>query len=288
MRTSVVIPNWQGKSLLEKNLPKVLQISADEIIVIENGSTDGSLGLLQEKFPQVKTLVNFKNEGYAKGVNKGVKESSGDIIILLNTDVVPQKDLLKSVIPHFKNDDIFAVSFNEEKWSFARGRINQGLVEHGPGEKAENVRESFWASGGSAAFSREKWLKLGGMETIYSPFYWEDIDLGYRAWIQNWRVLWDPRAIVDHQHEATVKKHSQGKRREQISKRNQILFFWLNISSGKLWLSHLFWMPYRIIFLGYFTPFLLAILKLPQIFFIRIVRQKRKVKDEEIFKKFTN
>ncbi|OGY12770.1 MAG: hypothetical protein A3A58_00135 [Candidatus Blackburnbacteria bacterium RIFCSPLOWO2_01_FULL_41_27] len=286
LSVSVVIPNWQGRQLLEKNLPKVLAIGANEVIVVENGSTDGSLELLQNKFPQVKVIINNENEGFAKGVNRGVKAATGEVIILLNTDVSPSKDLIKHILPHFQDESVFAVSFNEGEWSWARGFMSLGLVEHVPGKKVELTHDSFWASGGSAAFSREKWLELGGFNLIYEPFYWEDVDLSYRAQKRGWKVLWKPKAQVEHKHEVTVGKHSLGNKKDMVAQRNQVLFFWCNITSTSMWAQHLIYMPLRLIHPGYWIPFLWAILKLPQVFVSRSKYTGGKVTDEEIFAKF--
>ncbi len=286
LKTSVVIPNWQGKNLLQKNLNSVLKIGADEVIVVENGSTDGSLELLQTKYPQVKTIINNTNEGFARGVNRGVGEAIGDIIILLNTDVAPSQDLLKHVLPHFKNTNMFAVSFNEGSWAWARGYFNKGLIEHKSGEQSDTVHESFWASGGSAAFSRKKWNRLGGFNLLYEPFYWEDLDISYRAQLMGWEVLWDPAATVTHKHEVTVQKHSMGSKKDLISQRNQILFFWCNISSLKLWVLHLFWLPVRILLMGSFKPFLMAVSKIIQVIKFRMKTKRGSTSDESIFAKF--
>lgn len=292
MKTSVVIPNWQGRILLKKNLPKVLALGADEVVVVENGSTDGSLELIQNlKFEsqnynsKLRIVVNEANLGFARGVNQGIEAASGDVVILLNTDVVPGKDLLKLVIPHFNDTDVFAVSFNEGKWGWARGYFKDGFIEHGSGEKTQNTHVSFWASGGSAAFHRKKWLELGGLNLIYEPFYWEDVDISYRAQKKGWEVLWEPKAEVEHKHEATVGKHALAGKKDVIAQRNQILFFWCNITSISLWFNHIIWLPVKLLKPGFWEPFLWAILKLPQVLAVRL-KNRGEVSDEEILAKF--
>lgn len=288
MKTSVVIPNYNGEELLRKNLPSVLAIGADEIIVVDDGSTDKSITGITSitGTTRIKIIKHNKNLGFAKTVNDGVAAATGDVLVLLNTDVVPQKDLLSHALPHFKNPEVFAVSFNEGKYGYARGIFYRGLIEF-RGEKADyRVHESFWASGGSAAFDRKKWNELGGLDTIYSPFYWEDTDISYRAQMRGWKILWEPKAKVSHEHQATTKK-SWTKKRVWVVERNQLIFFWKNISSPRLWLFHLLWLPVRLLPLGRIVPFFLATLKLPQILMRRIGQVgKRKVGDEEILAKF--
>lgn len=292
MKTSVVIPNWNGRELLEKNLPKVLAIGADEVIVVENGSKDGSLELIQNLKvknqnykSKLKIIENKTNLGFAKGVNQGVDAATSDVVILLNTDVIPEKNLLKHVLPHFEDERVFAVSFNEEKWSWAKGFFKNGLIEHGPGEKTNETHVSFWASGGSAAFNRRRWLELGGFNLIYEPFYWEDVDIGYRAQKRGWEVLWEPKAKVEHKHEVTVSKHSMARKKDLIGHRNQLLFFWCNISSPVLWLQHILWLPIKLLRPSYWVPFSWAILKLPQVLMTRL-KNRGNISDEEILAKF--
>lgn len=287
MKTSVVIPNWQGEKLLEKNLPQILKIGVDEVIVVDDGSSDGSVNLIKEKFPKVKILINEKNLGFAKTVNKGVEEAKGDIVILLNTDVVPKANLLKATLPLFKDPQVFAVSFNEEKWGFAKGIFYHGFIEHRPGGKSDVAKESFWASGGSAAFDRKKWNLLKGFDTLYSPFYWEDVDISYRAQMHGWKIIWEPRARVLHEHEATIGKLVKKKRKVWVVERNQLIFFWKNVSNPKLWALHLLWLVVRLLRPGYWMPFLWALSKWPIIIKRRVENGGlRRVPDEEILSKF--
>lgn len=288
MKTSIVIPNWNGRGLLEKNLPAVLEMGSDEVIVVEDGSTDGSLEFVEEKYPEVRVIEHKVNQGFIKSVNDGFEKAIGDIVLLLNTDVTPQLGLKEVVVQHFKKDkELFAVSFNEEsEWGSVKGVFYKGLVEHRPGTKPRHPVESFWASGGSAAYDRRKWLELGGMRAIYSPFYWEDLDIGYRAWKAGWRILWDYNARALHQHGATIKKKFSASKIDRTVKRNQILFFWTNITSVRMWLAHLLWLPIRMLFYGYFVPVILATLRMPQVIVLRTRCVAAKLEDEEILAKF--
>src|SRR3989344_7761000 len=105
MSISVIIPNYNGQDLLKKNLPRVLSAVGDaEIIVVDDASTDASASVisrLRQDFggqANLKLLQNEHNLGFSSTVNKGVKEAKGEVIILLNTDVVPEKDFLKPLL----------------------------------------------------------------------------------------------------------------------------------------------------------------------------------------------
>ncbi len=93
MKISVVIPNYNGQKLLAKNLSKVIAVCKNcETIVVDDASTDDSVQFLQIKFPKVKIVKHKKNKRFAVACNSGVKAAQGEIVILLNSDVVPEKD----------------------------------------------------------------------------------------------------------------------------------------------------------------------------------------------------
>lgn len=286
MKFSVVIPNWNGQKLLERNLPAVLLLRAEEIIVADDGSTDGSVEFIEKQFPMVR-VVSHKHLGFAGNCNKGVGAAVGEIVILLNTDVVPDKNLLASLKKHFSDPSIFAVSFNEknnEKYAWTKGIFKDGFIAHEVGEKDDKIHDTFWASGGSAAFRRSYWIELGGMDEIFNPFYWEDIDLSYRAQKRGWRVLWDPKAAVVHEHKGVIGKNFSSKYIGLIQERNRLIFVWKNLSDKNLFKQHLIGLLKRLVSHPlYLRAVLTALAKL---FLILPARAKEKregtVKDEEI------
>lgn len=281
MKTSVIIPNYNGKKILEKNLPQVLKLSAEEFIVVDDGSTDGSVSYIQEKFPQIKIIKNNKNNGFIKSVNKGVRESTGEIIILLNNDVAPVLDFIDTIKKYFENPKVFAVSFNEPNWSYAKGEFKNGFLEHSPGPKKDKPHISFWASGGSAAYRKTIWEKLNGFDEIFEPFYWEDIDLSYRAQKLGYEVLWEPKALVSHSHETTISSHFSKRYINIISERNRLLFIWKNITDENLCYEHKKFLIAKLKNPGFWDPFLKALLRKN-----KIKKTKYNISDKEIFEKF--
>lgn len=287
MKTSIIIPNWNGKSLLEKNLPAILAANPDEIIISDDDSSDGSIEFLKEKYPQIK-IVKHQRVGFAGNCNLGVKEAIGEIIIFLNSDVVPEKNLVESIRKNFLDQKVFAVSFNEPQWSWAKIYWQDGFIEHKAGEKTDETHISGWASGGSGAFRRSIWEELGGFDDIYKPFYWEDIDLSYRAWKRGYMILWEPSVVVHHKHEGTIGKHFSKDYINFISERNRLLFIWKNITEPslisehkKILITRLFTQP------KYWKPFLSALIKLPKVLYKRKEeKQESRILDREIFKKF--
>lgn len=254
-KVSIIIPNRNGAELLQKNLPFVLDAAGgNEIIVVDDASTDASLDLLGKKFPSVKVIKKTHNDGFASSVNMGVREASGEIVVLLNTDVRPEKDFLAPLVKHFSDPSVFAVGCLEKSLeggkTVLRGRgeakWEKGFYIHWRGEVDKTT--TAWVSGGSSAFRKSIWEKLGGMDRIYDPFYWEDIDLSYRALKAGYRILFEPKSVVVHEHEiGAIKREYSAIRVKIIAYRNQFLFIWKNLSGLNMVLAHAIWTPVRLL-----------------------------------------
>jgi len=292
MKFSIIIPNWNGEKLLKENLPAVLSTSADEVIIVDNGSTDGSLQFLKKlknKSSMVRIIELEKNYGFGYACNLGVKKAVGEVIVLLNNDVVPEKDFLKPLKEDFKDPRVFAVSLGEPQWSWAKGKWEKGFVEHESGPKTKTPHISFWANGGSGAFRKSVWEKLGGLDEIFAPFYWEDIDLSYRAWKRGYQVLWEPKSIVHHQHESTIGSHFSKSYIDFISQRNQLLFVLKNITNLRMITENRIYLWKKLLTsIGYWRVFLAVCLKIPMIL-PRLIKEflEKKVSDEQVFKQFS-
>ncbi|HEX6977569.1 MAG TPA: glycosyltransferase family 2 protein [Patescibacteria group bacterium] len=292
---SVVIPNWNGIELLRKNAPSLVAAKNNkknhilEIIVIDDASTDESVSFLKKSYEdQIRIVVHKENRGFASAVNTGVRSAKGELICLLNSDVIPSKDFLENVIGHFDDEKVFAVSLHEKGYGPAGGSFKDGFIEHSGRPEASVATESFWASGGSAVMRRSVWMELKGFdEALLSPFYWEDVDLGYRAHKRGYRILWEPNAVVVHEHESTVgklpKDYVSG-----IRERNQLLFIWKNLTSRRLFRKHIKGLLNRIIkHPGYIRIFIMALKKLKLVGKLRAREKKEaKISDEAIFAMF--
>lgn len=292
---SVVIPNYNGVLLLQKNLPSLVAAAGNvvnniiEIIVVDDGSKDDSVGFLKQNYPHIRVFKFTRNRGFAASVNMGVRMAKGNLVVLLNTDVAPQEDFLISTFHHFDNHKVFAVSFHEQDFSWARGVFVRGFISHEPGLGTDSAHISFWASGGSAIYRRELWVELGGMdEKLLSPFYWEDIDLSYRAWKRGYSVIWEPKAVVVHHHESTIAQ-LPSKFTQRVKERNQLLFIWKNLTSRNLFKKHVSGLWERAFrHPGYFLIILLALSRLGQVLKKRQKeRRESEISDEAVFAKFS-
>lgn len=291
---SVVIPNYNGKSLLEKNLPSLLKAKENslnkinQIIIVDDGSLDGSVPFIEKFGDSVKIIKHKKNRGFSASVNIGVKYASGSLVLLLNTDVKVTDNFLTNIFENFNDPKTFAVSLHESGYGGSRGFFSNGMIQLGQYSEDSLTSKTFFVSGGSGVFRKDIWNKLGGMdEKLLSPFYWEDLDLAYRAWKRGYNCVWESRSLVFHQHESTIGKLSE-KKVQNIRERNQLLVIWKNIHSTKLIKSHIKHVFIRCVaHLGYVKIVVMALTKINQVLRSRLKEKRYSViSDELLFEKF--
>jgi len=239
MKISVIITNWNGADLLKKNLEQVIKTSpeAQEIIVADDASTDKSVSYikeLQKKYSKLKLITNKNNLGFGKNSNKAISKSQGDLVVMLNSDIFPHQNYIKNALAHFSNPKVFGVGFAElgnENW--AKIFWENGYLQHEPGKDIKKTHITGWLSGGGSIVRKDLFQKLGGFDKVYEPFYCEDLDLGLRAWKSGYTLLWEPKCIIEHNHESTMSKFSKSLL-NYVKERNRLLSVWRNIDDPRL------------------------------------------------------
>jgi len=254
---TVVIPNWNGRDLLEKYLPPIVTALAgnprNEILVVDNASTDGSAEFLRTTFPQIRVLALERNYGFGGGSNRGFAAASNDIVVLLNSDMRVAPDFLQPLLDGFSAPDIFAVSCQIFFTDPNKLREETGLTEcwwrrgmlrarHRADETIQSLWPCFYGGGGSCAFDRRKFLELGGFDELLRPFYMEDSDIGLLAWRRGWRVLYQPQSRVWHEHRGTIGKSFSRAYIDGVIGKNAILYAWKNAHSAARLLAHFAWL----------------------------------------------
>lgn len=297
---SIVIPNWNGERQLAKNLPLLAKILADfeketEVVVVDDASSDNSLVFLEEirrkeLFKNFIILKKKVNKGFADSVNWGVNIAKANLVFLLNTDVVVKKGCFEALLPHFEKPDIFAVGANAD-WQLGIVSFKDGFFDISSPRKVSpqvtKPQASFWVSGGHSMFRKKIWQELEGIDNLFNPFYFEETDLCYRAWKRGYRVLWEPKARVDHRHEESVIRQNFSKEYiDFIAQRNQLFFIWKNLHDPKMMKEHYFNLMKRVINNPKYIKVLWAAgRKLPSVLSGRRIEKKAAIlSDKEVYR----
>jgi GT2 family glycosyltransferase len=163
--------------------------------------------------PHITLIHTPHNCGFAPAVNLGAQHATGDILFMLNTDVLLHSDAWKTSVPLFStHPHLCGVSFlTRENDGHLSGHnqlyFSRGLFHHRalPSPKLHSPPVvNAWCEFGCALIRKKSWDMLGGLDESYAPFYWEDVDFGYRATKRGWEMLLDPRVVVEHHHESTI------------------------------------------------------------------------------------
>lgn len=258
---SVVIPTWNGRSLLEMSIPPLVEALRrhghpdDEIIVVDNGSDDDTLptlAVMAESAPMVRWISLPTNEGFAGATNRGARDAKNPVVIMLNNDMVVEPDFVQPLLDAFAVEpDVFGVSCqidfidpSKPRWETGKvhGELVRGLVRlfHLDRFDEDLIYPIFFAGGGASAYDRERFLELGGFDDhVFSPVYIEDVDLGYRAWKRGWASVLAPRSKVHHKHRGTTRRLWSESVIHSFFLKNLSALLWKNVGSWPLLSRHL-------------------------------------------------
>ncbi len=220
IKASVIIPNWNGRTLLQDCLSSLKQQSFKnfEIILVDNHSFDNSIKYTEEMFPQVKVIRLNKNYGFARAINEGVKNSLAEYVVFLNNDTAVDKNWLENLVETAdRYPEVIAVNskilnFYERKKIDGVGilvnevgqarSIGWGEKDFGQYNKEQYI---FGATGGASLFRRQQFTRVGGFDEHYF-MYFEEVDFAFRAQFLGFKFIYCPGAVVYHKHKATAKK----------------------------------------------------------------------------------
>lgn len=236
---TIIIPNYNGISYLKRCF-KSLQNQDKEylVVVVDNGSDDGSTEYVKENYPQHTLITNQENLGFSKAVNQGIKISKSKYVLLLNNDTELEPHCISNLLECMSGDDIFAVSSKMIRHQ-ERDKMDDAGDEYtvlgwtlkvGDGkspDKYTSKREVFSACAGAALYRRDVLLDLGLFDENFFA-YLEDVDIGYRARINGYRAVYCPEAVVYHHTSSTTgSRYNQFK--IKLSARNNIYLAYKNM-----------------------------------------------------------
>lgn len=308
---SCVIPTFNGLHLVQKNLPAMMAAGnlygpSVEWIVIDDGSADGTQAWVRKNLPAVRLIENPLNRGFIQSVNTGVQAASAEIVFLFNNDIFISDDFITPVTGHFLDKDVFAVTFNSrfpETGGFREGakniRFSLGFFKLKHAQRNQpgilgNKIPSLYAVGGHCALRRSLYLELEGLDSVFEPYYWEDADLGFRAWKKGWKIFYEPGVFVFHGERGTIASLNKSRDIELIKYRNRLIFTWKNLDDSGLFGLHVFFLFIRFLLswiwldFKFYDYFFKAFQKIPEVLLSRKKRIKRgeTLPDSRILKYF--
>ncbi len=247
-KVAIVILNWNGEKLMEEFLPSVIAHSPTElaeVIVADNGSTDGSIAMLKEKFPTVRIIQLDKNYGFAEGYNQALKQVENKYTVLLNSDVEVTPGWLDAPLDTLENDSTIAAAQPKIRaqrnkaffeyagaaggymdiygYPYCRGRVLH-IVEEDKGQY-DTTADVQWATGACLFIRTAVYKKEGGLDGQFFA-HQEEVDMCWRLRTRGYRLICTPQSVVYHVGGATLT--TENPRKTFLNFRNSLLMVYKN------------------------------------------------------------
>lgn len=234
---TVVIPNWNGRHHLQECLEslRVQSFSDLETLLVDNGSSDGSVEYVRQEWPGVEIVALPENVGFAAGVNRGIEASRGKFVVLLNNDTQVDPRWLESLAAAIRENPDVSIFASKLLNYYDRGVIDSAgdaidlslgpykIGEFQPSERFSERRFIFGACGGGGCYRRELFDRIGYFDEDFFA-YFEDVDLSFRANWAGFRTFLVPDAVIYHKVAATSGASSKNKDRFDILRRRNFIF----------------------------------------------------------------
>lgn len=221
MEATVLVPNLNGAHFLEPCLTALEHqtLQPAQVIVIDNGSTDGSVELVRRRFPNARLLTFPENRGFAAAMNAGIAETTTRGVAFLNNDAVPEPTWLEELAACLSRHPGAAATTSKLLLADQPGRLDgagdgltrsflpyvRGHGEPDDGRFSEEV-EVFGASGAAAAWHVSVLREVGGLDERFFAYY-EDVDLSFRVRLRGYEIWYAPRSVVRHTRGGTAGQH---------------------------------------------------------------------------------
>jgi len=254
---SIVMPSLDDFDLFERHLPTLLaelerREAGDELLVVDDTGRDVLSAQLGQRWPSVRVLARPENGGFARALADGVEAAHHELVFAMNPDVLVRRGFLDPLVACLAEPDVAAVvprillngeEGQLESWAFLRERnglfeLDQPALATPAPPPSMRLSPVAFAVGGAALFRRAEFL-AEPFDPLFEPFYWEDIDLGWRAWRAGRRVLYQPASVVEHRHRGTIGRRVPKEFVRAVTERNRLLFAWKHLDEPELQRRHL-------------------------------------------------
>jgi GT2 family glycosyltransferase len=234
MRATVVIPTFNAVGLLSEALSALeAQTVPHDVVVVDNGSTDGTANVLAQRFPDVSVVRLDENTGFGRAVNRGVAEAAGEIVVLINNDVVCIPDFLERLLEPLDDARVSSVAGvllqhdRPDLIDTAGIELDTTLrswdaLWNRPVSALGDAPEPVGPCGGAAAYRTAAFREVGGFDETFFA-YWEDVDLALRLRLAGHRCVRAPEARALHKHGQTLGAASPAQRRLEAFGRGYVL-----------------------------------------------------------------
>lgn len=245
--------SWNGRSLLEQHLPSLdaIDYPNKEVIIVDNGSVDGSEIFVRKRYPHFKLVLNAVNLGTAEGSNVAVPHAGGKYLFFVSNDMEFDPQIVNHLVVRCEGDPKIGICTVKMRRIIGQEMVNQidsvganidlfgfpnsrGIYEEDHGQWDE-FSEVFFSFGGAMFIRRDLFEKVGG----YDPEFFtltDDIDLSWRSRLAGYKVMVEPQAVLYHRVSATLTTSHNRAQKRFLSERNILRTLIKNYS-----LANLFW-----------------------------------------------
>lgn len=259
---TVLILTYKGLHHLELLLPTLQSAiqsfkgnAGIDVLIVDNGRDEKTKQFVNKNFPNFNYQFSPSND-YLFSLNDFISQISSEYTFLLNDDIKLDKEILNHLVPAMDADpSLFAITCRFLDWdtaktasavknvSYKKGWLSQFYMDH----DNMDIKYTLYPSGGGSIFRTKVFNELNGFDPLYRPAYYEDTDLGIRAWQNNWKTIYMPGAFLYHREGGTMKDYFEQNRHERMIYRNHILWIVKNVRVKGFLFFFFLMLPYRLL-----------------------------------------
>lgn len=250
---SVIIPALDTRRILRRSLQALLPVleargcPGDEVILVDDTGKGVLIPWAKKHFSAVRVVSMAENSGFSPAATKGFEMATNELGFLMNSDVVVHPGFLDPLVERLREPGVccaiprMVVEGTAEIHSLSALELKEGTVSVRRGSEDEDVDHVVpiaYPIGAAMLVRRADFLKSGGFDPLYQPFFWEDVDFGVHAWRRGQRIEYVPSSTVEHEMSATILPRVDSRLVSAIFERNRLLFQWKFLDDRELARRH--------------------------------------------------